>query len=93
MKGRPAIGIVRLDDGVGVGLHEGLEDGGVGTAPGACVVEGCEAVFAAVGCVLGLGYGECLDVFPACDSGLVVDDGGHGGVDVGVHVHGDGAGG
>ena len=60
---------------MGIGLDESLEDGGDGTAAGAGVVEGCEAVVAFVGCVVGLGGGEGLDFSPVGDSGLVVDDG------------------
>lgn len=76
MEGGPSLPIILLDDCMGIGLDESLEDGGDGTAAGAGVVEGCEAVVAFVGCVVGLGGGEGLDFSPVGDSGLVVDDGG-----------------
>jgi hypothetical protein len=76
MQRGPSLPIILLDNGMGIGLDESLEDGGDGTAAGAGVVEGCEAVVAFVGCVVGLGGGEGLDFSPVGDSGLVVDDGG-----------------
>lgn len=74
VEGRPALPVVLLDDGVGVGLDERLEDGGDGAATCACVVQGREAVVAFVRCVVGLGCGEGLDAAPVGDARLVVDD-------------------